>query len=259
MNRWVNALRKPSFLLGCVASLIIGFFIAQLFDKNIDVKYTESKRPTLIFNSKESLGLKLKSQNDDLIDNDVFVRSFIVWNKGNHPASLEDLRAPIRLSLKEGTLLSAQIAKASDSISNFRVIDVRPQSIDIEYDYFDPNSGFEIDIIYTSNGNSEVVFSGAWLMDKIDNDDKWYSTLSSVEFLSITFFLMLFLFIIPIVFILIRIRRNSQTISDTKEKLELHKKLENRLYFTSFVSLGVFLICLFSLIYFESIRLPNIF
>ncbi|WP_298507831.1 hypothetical protein [uncultured Kordia sp.] len=161
---------------GIFWTIIIGFFgigLTILFyeysNKEREPVYALKKEPSLIFDKENSTPkIKLLS-NDSLVVNDnVYVSNIVIWNDGDLEIRKTDVRKKFKVFLSsEAKILDYKIVNQTNpEISNFRIKSDNNELL-INWDYFDPKFGFELQIIYSGTSKSEVFAEGYVLGKKL--------------------------------------------------------------------------------------------
>jgi amino acid transporter len=91
----------------------------------------------------------------------VYLVNGSIWNSGDFPIIKEDLRLPLSINLNiSNRILDFKITKESDpSIAKFN-LKKKNNSLDINWDYFDPGYGFSFQIIYVGVSDPKFKLNG---------------------------------------------------------------------------------------------------
>ncbi len=141
----------------------------ELGKKERSLSYYVKKEPSKIFDS-ENTTSKIQVYTDDSvrITKNVYVTNLVLWNSGDLEIKKTDVRKPIHISLSNGVrILDFNLVREIErGISNFQLIKENNE-LTLDWDYFDPNFGMELQIIYTGNDKSEVGIDGYVLGSEI--------------------------------------------------------------------------------------------
>lgn len=136
--------------------------------------YAVKKAPSLIFD-KESASSKIKLIKNDStkIDDNVYVTTLILWNNGGIEIRKEDVRKAISIHLINGKeIIDYKIlSETNPEISNFRIVK-SSEELQLDWNYFDPDFGVEIQIIYSGDINSQIKIEGYVLGQEVKNVEK---------------------------------------------------------------------------------------
>ena len=138
-------------------SLTIYLFILQR--KEREPVYAVKNEANLIYDKNNSSS-RLKIYLDDSIPiiNNIYVTNLVIWNRGKLPIEKKDVRKDIEIyPLDSTSILDYKIVDETHSgISNFK-LDKIDNRLKLDWDYFDPSFGLEIQLIYTSVDKKERV------------------------------------------------------------------------------------------------------
>lgn len=158
----MNKKSLRNVVLGAFFPLLIGGFFYLLNQKNRKPLYTAKDKPTLIFD-KESSSNKIKLVKYDSIQvkENVYCTRLILWNDGDLTISKEDVRENFYISIiGEGSIIESKIINETDKgVSKFRLINTNDK-IKIDWDHFDPDSGVELQFLYSGNKSTYIEISG---------------------------------------------------------------------------------------------------
>jgi len=138
----------------------VAFGIVSL--KKMNPVYDIKKDPSIIYNENiPSPRIKMVIDDSVLIEENVYVATMVLWNKGNLSIDTTAVRRDFFVKMKEGgTILDYDIIKQADTISNFKLKKINNDLL-IEWDYFDPGQGAEIQVIYTGNREDQPFIEGS--------------------------------------------------------------------------------------------------
>lgn len=142
------------------AILAIYFYLES--KKESGLSYTYQSEPSLIFNKQNALGLKLYEKDSILIDKNVYLLNGTIWNSGDFPITKENIRKNLAIEL-EGVdrILDFEITKQVDSdVSKFKLEKIGINKLGINWKYFDPNNGFNFQILYIGDNLKGLSVSG---------------------------------------------------------------------------------------------------
>ncbi len=145
-----------------IITVVVTILIYKLSDKKIEPVYTVTKEPSLIFDKTNfTPKIKLISKDSIIVDKNVYVTNIAIWNEGKLEIKKSDIRQDIRLLPSLNTeILDYEIVKeVKPDISNFRIIN-NNEYLTLDWDYFDPNFGLEIQVIYAGNDSSKINVDG---------------------------------------------------------------------------------------------------
>jgi hypothetical protein len=103
------------------------------------------------------------------IDTNVYIASITFWNNGKLPINKEDVRRNFYIFLNDNTskLLGYLITEENEpDIANFKIEKIGDK-LRIDWDHFDPNYGFKMQITYTGNNRTKILTSGSVLGAKV--------------------------------------------------------------------------------------------
>lgn len=145
---------------------VIGIGLTILFfkytNKEREPVYAIKRAPSIIFDKENSSPkIKLLSADSVIINESVYITNFVIWNNGELEISKKDLRKDFKLIVPKGfEILDYKITNHTHpDISNFRLVQKGDELI-IDWDYFDPGFGFELQLIYSGNENSHIELDG---------------------------------------------------------------------------------------------------
>ncbi len=193
--KWIKKYFKyiwPFLLM--VLSIGIASYINN---KEREPVYAYKYPPSLIYN-KEAVTPKIKLIREDslLIEENVYITNIVLWNKGELPIDKDDIRLPIRFKMSgEGEILDFKIIdETHPEISKFKLVK-DADCIKVDYQYFDPNFGLEIQLVYSGNDSSSVIVEGVVLDNSIKLVEPKTGKGDSLYLIIILFFMLLGTFI----------------------------------------------------------------
>ncbi|AEE18084.1 hypothetical protein [Dokdonia sp. 4H-3-7-5] len=150
-------LKKPHNLITLALtilsiSLSIYFYVNSLKVK--DISYVLNNPPSIIYDSQNySSEIKLLVNDSLLAKENVYLLTGTIWNSGELSIYANDVRKDIELNIgNENKILDYKITKTIDEeISGFNLTRVDTNSLLLGWDYFDPDFGFNFQIIYMGN------------------------------------------------------------------------------------------------------------
>jgi len=134
----------------------------EISNKTREPVYSVIKEPTLIFDKENaSSNFKLISNDSTIINQNVYVTTIVVWNNGDLEIKKDDIRKEIKIIvLNQGEILDYKITKQTNpEISKFN-LNQKENEILVDWDYFDPEFGFEFQVIYAGTEETQIVMDG---------------------------------------------------------------------------------------------------
>ncbi len=165
-----------SILLGLL-SIVLAICLYFVQKKESGLSFTYNKETSMIFNKQNAHGLKLYEKDSILINKNVYLLQGSVWNSGDYSINKNDVRKPIEIELKGiERILESKITKQYDNeVSNFILTTVGSKKINIDWDFFDPNYGFNFQILYIGDNFEELNIVGKILnidvIEKVNTPD----------------------------------------------------------------------------------------
>jgi hypothetical protein len=187
--------KKPAnwigYLLGVIGiGLSITFYFYSQKIRSITYQISTS---SLIYDSKNSSSaIKLLEKDSVPITDNVYLLTGQIWNNGDLPIDIKDVRQPLSLYLSGARrILDYKITKQTDSlVAQFKLTKINDQSLGIKWDYFDPKYKFDFQIIYTGDTSPNFNING-----KILDIQTIKQTSDSKRGLTALFFLCLSIFV----------------------------------------------------------------
>ena len=184
--------KKPFNLITlslALASIILSvlFYINSL--KNKDLSYQINEPTSIVYDSKNSSSkIKLFEKDSILITENVYLLTGTLWNSGDLPVYINDVRKDIEFNINEkNRILDFKINKQKDSeIAKFTLKSSGENSLRVNWDYFDPNYGFNFQIIYIGEENPEFEIEGKILDISNINKVKQLESTSRIYTIGIT-------------------------------------------------------------------------
>ena len=132
------------------------------------------------------------------INSDVYVLSGIIWNSGEESIKKDDVIKPITIHLSEEVEIvdlevSSQTVHESEFIDSFTLSQINPQTVRLDWKYFEPGDGCRFQIIYTGYEKSELKASGK--ISKVETIEKHKPNAPKADFLAGLFTLCMGLYI----------------------------------------------------------------
>lgn len=120
--------------------------------------------------NRSNLSPKFNLMIDDsiIIDEKIFLTSIVIWNKGKLTINQNDIRKDIIISCYEDSkFLDVNIINETHpEISNF-LLEKIDKNYRLDWDYFDPGFGVEIQVIYCGSEINPITVTGYVLGSKI--------------------------------------------------------------------------------------------
>ena len=157
-----------SFTIG-VAGTIFGVFSYFDSKKEIEPVWTIKNQAAKIYDKDNSTPLiRLIREDSTLIDENVFLTSIVLWNAGELPITKADMRKDFTIAFKDSvTLLDYKIVAQTDPLLNkFELIE-EETGLMINWGFFDPGDGAEIQLIYASDTSAQLSINGLVLGSKL--------------------------------------------------------------------------------------------
>lgn len=156
-----------TFVFGIVGIGLTILFYEASKEKREPV-YSVKKAPSIIFDKENaSSKIKLFSNDSILINENVYVSTIVIWNNGNLQIKQDDIRQKIKIKLYHGVqILDYKIIAQTELNNNFTIIPEQDR-LNIDWKFFDPNFGFELQIIYSGNEYSKIKVEGSVLGNKV--------------------------------------------------------------------------------------------
>ncbi|WP_417855644.1 hypothetical protein [Xanthomarina gelatinilytica] len=149
---------------------VLVFSIGYLVNiKEREPSYYVKKEPSKIYD-KTSISPTFKLvQNDSVqINENVYVTNFVLWNDGKVEINRDDLRKDIKIIAPEkAKILDFKIVNQfKKDISNFKA-ELINNEIVINWDYFDPGHGLELQILYSNSSETSLSIIGEVLGNEV--------------------------------------------------------------------------------------------
>ena len=158
-----NSLRPFDFasLAVGVAGVIISVITYLWSQHQAAVSYSLST--VKIVNQKEDVPFSVIDKEGARVDGDVYVTNITVWNSGNSPIDVNNIRIPMAVNLSGGVKILDSRFMHGSKISNFRCscANTAANTIKITWDFFDPGDGFVIQAVYSSRGDVDPMLIGS--------------------------------------------------------------------------------------------------
>ena len=209
----LDEIKKPFniiTLLLTIISIVLSVVFYLNSQKNKDLSYLINEPASIIYDSKNSSSkIKLFEKDSVVITDNVYLLTGTLWNSGELPIYLNDIRKDIMLEINDSNrILDFKINKQNDSeVANFELNEIENNTLKLNWDYFDPQFGLNFQIIYLGNENPEFNVTGKILgisnINKVKQEDKTKS--SFWIFADVSYGVMIF----ALIFILKRNKRRN--------------------------------------------------
>lgn len=176
-----------------LTAIVISVILFVISKEEREPVYSVTKSPSLIFNGNISSNkLKLIIDDSILVQNNVYTMNLFFWNNGNKEISFNDIRKTFTIKPKENFKILDYfiIEKSTSEISNFRM-NFKDDNVEIKWDFFDPNHGFEMQIIYISAYPEGLIIEGEVLGNSLRKVDL-KPNFGAIQFISIIFMIAIF-------------------------------------------------------------------
>lgn len=231
------------------AILAIYFYLES--KKESGLSYTYQSQPSLIFNKENALGLKLYEKDSVLIDKNVYLLKGSIWNSGDFPITKDDIRKNLLIEL-EGVdrILDFEITKQIDpDVSKFKLEKMSVNSLGLDWKYFDPNNGFNFQILYIGDNMKGLSVSGKILNIESFSDVQFLDMNKKEGYMSF-YFIVLFFISFAVVFFIVysMLNYNKKHNKELNDKF-IHLFIEKtRIFALVFILIISFLTILFYII-----------
>ena len=173
-------------------SIILAIYFWRFPNVYREVSYTVSDDHIQVFDSSLlSPRIRMIDAEGNQIQENVYAASVTVWNSGNLPIDPIDVRIPLRIRIGSvSRILDYAILKQVDpDVANFNAREVTPSSdsdsiseIEISWDYFDPQFGAIIQVMYAAQAQADISLVG-YILGIQRNDFRDTSKSSMVDWL----------------------------------------------------------------------------
>ncbi len=170
-------------IIGCVLAV----YLYKLSNKEREPVYAVKKAPSLIFDKDNSSPkIKLLSSDSIVVNQNVYVTSLAIWNNGELPIEKVDVRKDFKIEVPNGVqILDYKIVQETHpGISKFRIVPDDGQ-LNIDWEYFDPEFGLEMQLMYSGEADDEIKISGYVLgteMKKVEQRNTFLSRKNRIWF-----------------------------------------------------------------------------
>ncbi len=181
-------------ILGILATVLV----YEFSKKEREIIYSVKKTPSLVFDSNsENQKIKLVIDDSIQINENIYLTTIVIWNNGNLEIKKTDIRQEINIKLSnKGKIIDYKImSETNPGISNFRLDTIRSLLV-LDWDYFDPKFGVEIQLLYSGNENSNVSVEGYIFNSKIKKVIAYDNSLYNYMQFYFYFLVVVFLFVI---------------------------------------------------------------
>ena len=185
--------KKPINIVNLILAILgigIGIYFYFQSKEFRAISYQVDKTASIIYDiTNTSSKVKLIEADSSPISQNVYYVRGKIWNSGNMPISISDVRQQLVLSLNScKRILDFKIEKQyEDSTQKFQLTKVTENKLGISWHYFDPHNGFSFQLIYLGSENPEPALNGKILgvsnFKFIESNKKtptWISILLSV-------------------------------------------------------------------------------
>ena len=160
-------LNMLGFIVGLLG-LVFGIYTYLSSQKKSEISYNIYSPPFKIYDSeitKEISSFNLYFGDSVKIKQNIYLTTFSIWNSGDLSINKSDLRKKIVIEF-DGIIKVLDlktIKEVESSISNIKLLPITNLKYSLDWDYFDPNNGLKIQIIYAGSGNINCKVSGIFL------------------------------------------------------------------------------------------------
>jgi len=149
-------------ILTALISIILAIALYKTSKKEREIVYYLKNEPSKIYdNTNASSRIKLISNDTTIIKENVYVSNLVLWNRGQLEIKKTDIRKPFTIKEKnKAKIIDYKIVNSTKpEISKFILIP-KDSLLFIDWDFFDPNFGLELQVIYSGNNMSQVIIDG---------------------------------------------------------------------------------------------------
>jgi hypothetical protein len=146
-----------------VVSLVLAVISIYNGRKIRNISYQINQPIAKIFDSENSTpALKLIERDSVPVTENVYLLTGTIWNNGNLPITMEDVREPISIKLNNcKRILDFKLVKQSDPpIAKFLLSKRSNNILNIDWTHFDPGYGFDFQIVYTGSEDPGFLLNG---------------------------------------------------------------------------------------------------
>lgn len=157
-------------LIIAILVFTVGYFVNKRERKP---SYYVKKEPSKIYDKTSTSPTLTLIQNDSVtINENVYVTNFVLWNEGKIEINNDDLRKEIKvIAPKSAKILDYKIVNQfKEDISKFTAKQIDNEII-INWDYFDPGHGLELQIIYSNSNETNLSIVGEVLGNEVQQKD----------------------------------------------------------------------------------------
>ncbi|MEW7278104.1 hypothetical protein ABW636_05870 [Aquimarina sp. 2201CG1-2-11] len=165
-----------TILIG-ILGFVITIYFTIFYSRDREPVYVSKYAPSAIFNKNISTeNIKVITSDSSVINDNIYVTNLILWNRGELEIKKSDVRKDFLIKMNGGgKILDHKIVKQNDAnVSNFRIIE-KEEGLLIDWDYFDPKFGLEIQVIYSGNKSSKLIIDGYVLGNMVEEIDSNYA------------------------------------------------------------------------------------
>ena len=196
--KFIEEIKRPFNIVTlslAIASIVLSIFLFFKSQKTKSLSYHIDETASLIYNSNNSSSkIKLFERDSILITKNVYLITGTFWNSGDIPIYKSDIRKEIEFNINEkNRILDYKITKQKDSsVADFSLLKKNRNTLEVDWKHFDPNYGFNFQIIYIGNGNTEFNIKGKLLdIPSIQNISLEQKSISIISIILVSVILVL--------------------------------------------------------------------
>ena len=145
------------FIIGTVG-LIVGVLSYSNSLKSKKLSFNTYSPSFKIYDSelmRNSADLNISLQDSSIIDKNIYLTTFAIWNSGDLPIELSDIRKDVKIKFKGiEKILDFKIIKEENlEVSKFNFQIENDSLFKLDWKYFDPTHGIKVQLIYFGNQN----------------------------------------------------------------------------------------------------------
>lgn len=150
-------IKKPFNIITLTIAIIsigltIYFYVEGIKEKSICYKIEHN--PSLIFdNEKISPNIRVLEKDSIIIAENIYMIKGMIWNDGDLPIEDKDIKRKIVIRLENiNRIIDFKIEKQTDKENkNFQINKIDSISLNLSWEYFEPQDGLTFQIIYIGN------------------------------------------------------------------------------------------------------------